>query len=193
MRISGLVKFGSVGIGGATLAGFDLPTAQSLFDKKGALDEIGIAAKPNVTDPKLLSEVRAVLPANAQVRTGAQQAAEDAKDTDTFISFLRGFLLAFGGIALFVGSFVIANSLSITIAQRTREFATSARWVRPSPGPAGDRRRGARDRLRRRWSGCSSASESRRALQAVQRGRVHAAEQRHHLRHPHGIVSCSSA
>ncbi len=34
------------------------------------------------------------------------------------------FLLAFGGIALFVGSFVIANSLSITIAQRTREFAT---------------------------------------------------------------------
>ena len=40
------------------------------------------------------------------------------------ISFLRGFLLAFGGIALFVGSFVIANSLSITIAQRTREFAT---------------------------------------------------------------------
>ena len=58
------------------------------------------------------------------MRTGAQQAAEDAKDTDSFISFLRGFLLTFGGIALFVGSFVIANSLSITIAQRTREFAT---------------------------------------------------------------------
>src|SRR6185437_11928509 len=65
-----------------------------------------------------------IIPPNAQVRTGAQQAAEDAKDTDSFISFLRGFLLAFGGIALFVGSFVIANSLSITIAQRTREFAT---------------------------------------------------------------------
>jgi putative ABC transport system permease protein len=124
MKISGLVKFGSVGIGGATLAGFDLPTAQSLFDKEGALDEIDIAAKASVTDPKLLAEVRSVLPANAQVRTGAQQAAEDAKDTNTFISFLRGFLLAFGGIALFVGSFVIANSLSITIAQRTREFAT---------------------------------------------------------------------
>ena len=58
------------------------------------------------------------------MRTGAQQAAQDAKDTNSFISFLRGFLLAFGGIALFVGSFVIANSLSITIAQRTREFAT---------------------------------------------------------------------
>ena len=68
--------------------------------------------------------MRAVLPPTAQVRTGAQQAAEDAKDTNSFITFLRGFLLAFGGIALFVGSFVIANSLSITIAQRTREFAT---------------------------------------------------------------------
>jgi len=124
MKISGLVRFGTVGIGGATLAGFDLPTAQALFDKKGALDEIDVAAKPSVTDPKLLGEVGSVLPANAQVRTGAQQAAKDAKDTNSFVSFLRGFLLAFGGISLFVGSFVIANSLSITIAQRTREFAT---------------------------------------------------------------------
>src|SRR5213079_2567300 len=41
-----------------------------------------------------------------------------------FISFLQKFLLGFGGVALFVGSFVIANSLSITIAQRMREFAT---------------------------------------------------------------------
>ncbi|MGZ4292404.1 MAG: ABC transporter permease, partial [Gaiellaceae bacterium] len=123
-RISGLVKFGSVGLGGATLAGFDLPTAQRLFAKPGSFDEIDVAAKPGVTDAKLLAQVRAVLLPNAQARSGAQQAAEDAKDTNSFISFLRGFLLAFGGIALFVGSFVIANSLSITIAQRTREFAT---------------------------------------------------------------------
>jgi putative ABC transport system permease protein len=124
LKVSGFVKFGNVGIGGATLAGFDLPTAQSLFDKQGQLDEIDVAAKPGVSDKKLLAQLRSVIPANSQARTAAQQAAEDAKDTDTFISFLRDFLLAFGGIALFVGSFVIANSLSITIAQRTREFAT---------------------------------------------------------------------
>ena len=58
------------------------------------------------------------------MRTGDAQAAEDASNTNEFISFLQKFLLAFGGIALFVGAFVIANSLSITIAQRTREFAT---------------------------------------------------------------------
>jgi putative ABC transport system permease protein len=125
VRVSGIVKFGSVStIGGATLAGFDLKTAQRLFGKPGKLDEIAVSAKPGVSDAKLLAEVRSILPPTAQARSATQQAREDASGTNSFISFLRGFLLAFGGIALFVGSFVIANSLSITIAQRTREFAT---------------------------------------------------------------------
>ena len=125
LKVSGIVQFSSgLTIGGATLAGFDLPTAQRLFRKPGQFDEIAVAAKPDVPDAQLVGEIEAILPPTAQVRTGSEQAAEDAADTDEFISFLRGFLLAFGGIALFVGSFVIANSLSITIAQRTREFAT---------------------------------------------------------------------
>jgi putative ABC transport system permease protein len=125
LRISGLVRFGSVStIGGATLAGFNLPTAQELFGKRGRLDEISVAAKPDVSDTELVQALRDVLPPTAQVKTATQQANDDASETNSFISFLRGFLLAFGGIALFVGSFVIANSLSITIAQRTREFAT---------------------------------------------------------------------
>jgi putative ABC transport system permease protein len=125
LRLSGLIRFGSVStIGGATLSGFDLPTAQELFGKRGRLDEIAVAAKPGVSDEQLVRELRANVPPTAQVKTGAEQAHDDAAETNSFISFLRGFLLAFGGIALFVGSFVIANSLSITIAQRTREFAT---------------------------------------------------------------------
>jgi putative ABC transport system permease protein len=125
LRISGFVRFGSVStIGGATLAGFNLPTAQKLFQKKARLDEISVAAKSDVSDTQLVNALRDVLPPSAQVKTAAQQASDDAEETNSFISFLRGFLLAFGGIALFVGSFVIANSLSITIAQRTREFAT---------------------------------------------------------------------
>jgi putative ABC transport system permease protein len=125
LRISGFVRFGSVStIGGATLSGFALPTAQDLFDKRGRLDEIAVAAKPGVSDEQLVRELQANVPPTAQVKTAAQQAEDDAAETNGFISFLRGFLLAFGGIALFVGSFVIANSLSITIAQRTREFAT---------------------------------------------------------------------
>ncbi len=125
LRISGFVKFGSVAtIGGATLAGFDLPTAQQLFEKPGKLDEIAVAARSGVSDPELMSQIRSILPPETQVRSSVQQAAEDASNTNAFISFLQRFLLAFAGIALFVGSFVIANSLSITIAQRTRELAT---------------------------------------------------------------------
>jgi len=125
LRISGIVKFGSVStIGGATLSGFDLPTAQKLFGKAGKLDEIAVAAAQGVSDPKLIASINQILPADTQVRTAQAQSHEDAKETDSFISFLQKFLLGFGGVALFVGSFVIANSLSITIAQRTREFAT---------------------------------------------------------------------
>src|SRR5205823_2921919 len=125
LRVSGFVKFGSVStIGGATLSGFDLPTAQRLFGKQGKLDEIAVAADQGVSDQALIKEIRTVLPADAQPRTAQAQSREDSKETDSFISFLQKFLLGFGGVALFVGSFVIANSLSITIAQRTREFAT---------------------------------------------------------------------
>ncbi len=125
LQVSGIVQFSSgLSLGGATLAGFDLPTAQRLFGKVGKLDEIAVAAKSGVSDEQLAMEIQAILPEGTQVKTGAEQARADAAQTSEFITFLQGFLLAFGGIALFVGAFVIANSLSITIAQRTRELAT---------------------------------------------------------------------
>ncbi|HEX4747844.1 MAG TPA: ABC transporter permease, partial [Gaiellaceae bacterium] len=125
LRLAGIFEFASgLSIGGATLAGFDLPTAQRLFGKVGKLDEIAIASKPDVPPAELVAQVEEILPPDTQIKTGEEQAQADADETNEFISFLQTFLLAFAGIALFVGSFVIANSLSITIAQRTREFAT---------------------------------------------------------------------
>ncbi len=64
------------------------------------------------------------MPATAEVQTGSAQAAADAGDTNEALSIITYVLLGFGGIALFVGAFVIFNTLSITVAQRTREFAT---------------------------------------------------------------------
>jgi putative ABC transport system permease protein len=125
LTISGIIEFSSgLSLGGATLAGFDLPTAQRLLNKVGRLDEIAVAAKPGVSEEELATQIGAILPPGTQVKTAAEQARADAAETSEFITFLQGFLLAFGGIALFVGAFVIANSLSITIAQRTRELAT---------------------------------------------------------------------
>ena len=123
--ISGIVKFGGVSsLGGATMSVFAKPTAQQIFNKQGRLDSIQIAAKSGVSSQQLLSEIRPLLPPATQVRTGEGQAQHQTNMTNSFLNIFKDFLLAFGGVALFVGSFVIANTLSITIAQRTRELAT---------------------------------------------------------------------
>jgi putative ABC transport system permease protein len=64
------------------------------------------------------------VPASLEVKSSEQQAAADARETNVIVKAIRYFLLGFGAIALFVGAFVIFNTLSITVAQRTREFAT---------------------------------------------------------------------
>jgi putative ABC transport system permease protein len=124
-RIVGTVKFAGVSsLGGATMAIFTLPTAQQIFHKRGRFDSIELAGGRGTTPQQLVREIGPLLPPNAQVRTGQGQAQQATKDTSGFLNIFQSFLLAFGGIALFVGSFVIANTLSITIAQRTRELAT---------------------------------------------------------------------
>ena len=124
-RITGIAKFVGVGsTGGATFALFEPKTAQKLFGKVGQLDYIRIQSKAGVSKQRLISEIKPLLPPTATVRDVQGQVKQDKKSVGGFIDFLRYALLAFAFVALFVGSFVIANTLSITIAQRTREFAT---------------------------------------------------------------------
>jgi putative ABC transport system permease protein len=125
MQITGIARIGGVSsIGGATMAIFDFPVAQRLFNKVGRLDSISVADRSGYSPQQVVDEIRTVLPPNAQVRTGEAEAKKRSETTGEILSVIRDFLLAFAGIALFVGSFVIANTLSITIAQRTRELAT---------------------------------------------------------------------
>jgi len=123
--ISGIARFGAVdSIGGATFALFDTETAQALFHKEGRFDAIQVAAAPGISDEQLIDDIQPLLPEQIEANTVAAQAADDSEETSEGIGIVRYFLLAFGGIALFVGAFVIFNTLSITVAQRTREFAT---------------------------------------------------------------------
>ncbi len=124
-RIAGLVEYGSVGSpGGAQIAAFELATAQQLFDKAGKLDEIQVRAREGVSERELIASIKPLLPAIAHVKTAAAQRESAASDVQDVVKYFGYFLLAFGGIALVVGGFVIANTLAITIAQRTRELAT---------------------------------------------------------------------
>ena len=123
--ISGLAEFaGQESLGGATFAIFTLPRAQELFDKEGMLDGISIAASDGVSPEQLVQEIEPILPPSTQVQTGVQETQDATQDVEEFTNIIQYFLLAFGIIALFVGAFVIFNTLSITVAQRVREFAT---------------------------------------------------------------------
>jgi putative ABC transport system permease protein len=123
--ITGVAKFGEVdSLGGAVIAIVDLPTAQAVLHQEGQYDSISITASDGTSPDQLQSAVKKLAPATADVELAADEAADAAKETNEGLSFVRIFLLGFGGIALFVGAFVIFNTLSITVAQRTREFAT---------------------------------------------------------------------
>ena len=91
---------------------------------KGRFDSISIAAKDGTSPAALVRAVQPLVPSTLEVKDSAKKAAEDSAQADKAMSYIRYFLLGFGGIALFVGAFVIFNTLSITVAQRTREFAT---------------------------------------------------------------------
>jgi putative ABC transport system permease protein len=124
-KLIGIARYGTVqSLGSATFAVFDIPTAQKLLHRQGELDGISVAAKEGTTPEQLASDLRRQLPPTVEVKTGAEEAAKASEDVSDFTKIIRYFLLAFGAIALFVGAFVIFNTLSITVAQRTREFAT---------------------------------------------------------------------
>ena len=124
-RLVGIARYGEVeSIGSATFSVFTIPTAQELFDRRGKLDAISAAAEPGVEPEELVTRIEPLLPETAQVQTADEQAEDDSSEIAEFTTIIRYFLLSFAAIALFVGAFVIFNTLSITVAQRIREFAT---------------------------------------------------------------------
>ncbi len=124
-EVVGIAQYGGVeSLGGATFAVFDVPTAQQLLERESSFDAIQVAAAAGSSPEELAADLRSALGDGITVRTGSEQATEDSEEIAGFVSFIRYFLLTFGFIALFVGAFVIFNTLSITVAQRTRELAT---------------------------------------------------------------------
>ncbi len=124
-EIVGSATFGDVDtVAGYPAAITTLPTAQALAGRSGEVDSISIAARDGVTPVRLRATIDAALAGEpVEVRTGEQDAAQQTADLESDFGFLRTALLVFGGIALFVGGFVIYNTFTITVAQRTRELA----------------------------------------------------------------------
>jgi putative ABC transport system permease protein len=137
--VTGIAHFGSSNsLLGATLALFDLPTAQKLFDREGEFDTIYVKGDAGVDPTQLASRVASVLPKGYESITAATAASQQQDQVSTGLGFLRTFFLIFGFVALFVGAFIIFNMFNIVVSQRTRELAlfralgASRRQVRTS-------------------------------------------------------------
>ena len=121
-EIVGLQRLGETSSGGAGTAQLTLPEAQRLTDKEGELDGISVQAADGVSPATLSQRIDQVLPPRLTVETGTQAAERQSEDIKEDLSFFRIVLLVFGGVALIVGSFLIFNTFSITVAQRIREL-----------------------------------------------------------------------
>ena len=117
-KVTGIASFADVkSLGKASAAIFDLETARTLFAKDG-YDRILVSSQRR-------SDIRASIAAavpTAEVRSAAADDRFTFDSLEMFVSIIRTILLAFAGVAVLVGSFTIFNSLSITVAQRTKEF-----------------------------------------------------------------------
>ncbi len=122
VRISGICRFGSVDSpAGASVALFRSTVAQRLIAEPGKFDSISIAARPGVTQQQLAADVAKVLPRDAEAVTGKAMTKESQDEARKSLAFFRTFMLVFAVVALLVGAFMIFNTFSITVAQRTRE------------------------------------------------------------------------
>ncbi|MGW3233518.1 ABC transporter permease [Kitasatospora sp. NPDC001095] len=110
---------------GGSLAAFDTATAQRLYLTPGRFAQLDVKSKPGTDDAALLAAVRQVVPQDGMIetKTGRELAAEQDRMIKQATRFLNTFLLGFAGIALFVGIFIIANTFSMLVAQRTKELA----------------------------------------------------------------------
>ncbi|MFG3260352.1 ABC transporter permease [Streptomyces sp. NPDC048172] len=123
-KISGIFSTddGNVAAGG-TLVLFDNATAQQLFAKPGEYTKINVQAKSGVSQAALQQQAEKVLPKGTEAVTGKKLADDEAKSIASSMSGMQTSMLAFAGIALFVGIFIIANTFTMLVAQRTKELA----------------------------------------------------------------------
>jgi putative ABC transport system permease protein len=123
--ISGIFDYGAAAsLGGTTITVTTLTDAQHWYDQVGKVSDVLVNGSPGISPTELQHRLQHSLPRWVRVRTGTQTAKAQTDAISSAINgILGGLLLAFAGIAVFVGAFVIFNTFSITVAQRMREFA----------------------------------------------------------------------
>ena len=136
--LTGLVEFGSEGgLAGATITVFDEQAIQDLFfDGRDVYTSIALTAADGVSQQQLADAAGAVLPEGVEARTGDDLAEENNDALAETLGFINTFLLVFAAVAMVVGTFLIVNTFSILVAQRSRELALLRAMGAQPPGHA---------------------------------------------------------
>ncbi|WP_395298653.1 ABC transporter permease [Kitasatospora hibisci] len=107
---------------GAALAFLDTPTAQKDLLGKAEFTSVEAFGDGSRTDEQLKADALGKLGGGFQVKTAAEQKEENSKGVGSFLNFMKYAMLGFAGISLLVGGFLIINTFSMLVAQRTREI-----------------------------------------------------------------------
>ena len=122
--VVGTVGFGGEkNLGGTTSAYFDTETAQTVLGTPGVFDSIGVSAEDGVSQAELTSRLSAVVPKGTEAVSGETVAQENSDAVQKDLKMVRILFMIFAGIALFVGSFIIWNTFTMIVTQRSREIA----------------------------------------------------------------------
>ncbi|KUF16961.1 ABC transporter permease [Streptomyces silvensis] len=122
VRVVGIVTFTTTNPG-AALVFLDTPTAQArLLGDKGAATGITVDAAPGVTDAELKRRIATELGSSYDLKTADEQAESATSELGGFLDVIKYVMLGFAGVAVLVGIFLIVNTFSMLIAQRTREL-----------------------------------------------------------------------
>ncbi|SCK38403.1 putative ABC transport system permease protein [Streptomyces sp. WMMB 714] len=122
-EISGIATF-QVTNPGAAIVYFDTRTAQrELLGATDAYTGVAVTADSGVTHAELKKNVTESLGAGTYTYQTKKEAADSSREQiGSFLDVLKYALLGFAGIALLVGIFLIVNTFSMLVAQRTREI-----------------------------------------------------------------------
>jgi putative ABC transport system permease protein len=124
MTVRGIATFGTADSpGGSSYGLFTTATAQEFVAEPGKFDSALVVAEAGVSQADLKERLAGVVPDGSEVLTGQEITEESQTELKDSLSFFNTFMLVFAVVALLVGSFIIFNTFSITVAQRTRENA----------------------------------------------------------------------
>lgn len=122
VHVVGVARYGTADSpGGATIVAFRAAEVQALVGGVGKFDSISVVAAPGLSQTDIAKRIAPYLPTGTEVVTGAKLTAETQTALHKAFSFFNTFLYIFAIVAVLVGAFMVFNTFSITVAQRTRE------------------------------------------------------------------------